>query len=53
MFLQLEDAPIVKANPFEDPVAVKKAMIENRDFRIGFRDKLSVEENRQSLRGGT
>jgi len=35
--LELEDAAVVRADAFEDPVTVQQAMVEDADLRLGLR----------------
>ena len=50
VLFETEDAPIVKADALEAAVAIKQAVIEDRNLRLRFRDNLSVEVNEQFFR---
>src|SRR5437764_2848409 len=43
MFLQPKDTPVVKANAFENSIAIKQTMIQDRNLRVRFGIKLSVD----------
>ena len=43
MFLEPEDTPIVKANALENSIAVKQTVIEDRNLRVRFGIKFSVD----------
>src|SRR6266496_6566872 len=45
MFLESEDAAVVKANTLENSVTVKQTVIENGYLRVRFRIELSVDIN--------
>src|SRR5204863_1850918 len=45
MFLEPEDTPDVKANAIEDSIAVKQTVIQDRDLRVRFRIKFSIDVN--------
>jgi len=34
MLVQTEDPTVVRANPFEDPVAIEQAVVKHRDLRL-------------------
>jgi len=40
--LEFEDPAVVGADPFEDPVPIQQAMVEDADFRLRLRKKLTV-----------
>ena len=50
MFFHPEDAAIVKANAFENAVAVKQAVIEDRDLGVGLVEEFSVDVNLKRFR---
>src|ERR1700730_18027308 len=52
MFLQSEDSAVVKTNALKNSIAVKQAMIENRNLGVAFRIKFSVDVNLRFLRRG-
>jgi hypothetical protein len=43
MLREAEDAAIVNANALKYPVAIKQAVVEDRDLRLGFRNQFAVE----------
>ena len=43
MFVEPKDVALVEADAFEDAVALKKAVVEDRDFGVSFRIKFSVD----------
>ena len=45
VFLQAKDAAVVKTNAFENAVAVKQTVIEDRNFRVRFGKKFAVDVN--------
>ena len=50
MFAESKNTTIIETNPLENSVAVQETIVENGDFRVGFRKKLSINVN---LRVGT
>src|SRR6266496_553328 len=52
MLFEPENAAIVKANALENSIAIKKAMIEDGNFRARFRIKFSVDVNLRFLDAG-
>src|SRR4051812_24866022 len=52
MFFEAEDTTVVKADALKNAIAVKQAMVEHGNFRLGLRHKFSVEINRQFARRG-
>ena len=52
MFLKPEDTPIIKANALEDSIAVKQTMVEDRNLRIRFRIKFSIDVDFRFLNAG-
>ena len=45
VLLELEHAAVVGADAFEDPVAVKQAVVEDRNLRVAFVMVFAVNEN--------
>ena len=50
VFFHAKDAAIVKANAFENAVAVKQAVIEDRNLGVGLVEKFSVDVDLQRFR---
>jgi hypothetical protein len=51
VFLHAKDAAVVKANAFENAVAIEQAMIENGNFSVGLVEKFAVDVDFQLLGG--
>ncbi len=43
MFFESEDAALIKPDALEDAVAVKKAVVKDRDLGVSFRIEFSVD----------
>src|SRR5204863_916712 len=52
MFFKSEDSPVVKANSFEDSIAIKQTMIEHGNLRVSFRVEFSVDVDLRFLDAG-
>src|SRR5438132_8305593 len=45
--LEFEHAAVVRPNPFEDPVSVQEAVVEDADLRLGLREEFAVNVDTQ------
>ena len=50
MFGQAEHPTVVDADAFKHSVSIQQAVVKHGDFRLGFRDDLAIEINKEVCR---